>query len=167
MRAVVAKKEQLAELRRRVAVLGGGLPPGAMQAEVSAAALRRRVRLIDGDAYGETPSDLWTRRLLVLSGRRAVYTPVIGRAGGRAPLFHPPPLFPFPLPPLLSPLFHPLTSPTLFAACAACRSLDEAAKLLYPPRPAVPPASQEMDAGFPVLDPGASGERRVNVSRQL
>uniref|UniRef100_A0A914VVI9 Pericentriolar material 1 protein C-terminal domain-containing protein n=1 Tax=Plectus sambesii TaxID=2011161 RepID=A0A914VVI9_9BILA len=33
MRAVVAKKEELAELRRRVAVLGGGLPPEAIQAE--------------------------------------------------------------------------------------------------------------------------------------
>ena len=30
MRAVVAKKEELAELRRRVAVLGGGLPPEAI-----------------------------------------------------------------------------------------------------------------------------------------
>lgn len=88
MRAVVAKKEQLAELRRRVAVLGGGLPPEAVQAEVSAAAFGRRVRLIDGDAYGETPSDLWTRRLLVPSAarcrrRRSSGERASGRAGGR------------------------------------------------------------------------------------
>lgn len=80
MRAIEAKKEQLAELRRRVAVLGGGPPPEAMQAEVSGAALGRRVRLIDGDAYGETPADLWTRRLLVPS-ERLVYTAVIGSRG--------------------------------------------------------------------------------------